>query len=125
MTYGFQNLPENQEKEQIERLFEQYKKEMLYLRNFSERTLRIYQEVFGKWQMYVGEMPSEQNLSRFIIGMREAGLNTTTCNMSIRGFNAFLTWLKEKSYCPQTFANGNPFRLAKQTASGELLCGVE
>jgi|SRR5262245_33254346 len=79
MTYGFQNnrpTSESQEKEQINDLFEQYEKEMRYLRNFSERTLRGYQEVFNRWQKYVGQMPSEKNLSQFVIGMRDAGLNT-------------------------------------------------
>jgi len=109
LTYRFNEV----EKEQIEELFTQYKKEMLYLRNFSEWTLRLCQEVFNRWQKYVGEMPTEQNLSRFVIGMREAGLNTTTCNISIRGFNSFLTWLKNNGHCPQTFTNGKPFKLAK------------
>jgi hypothetical protein len=107
MTYGFQ---QNQD---INALWEQYKKEMHYLRNFSEKTLRLYQEAFTRWVKYVGEMPTEQNLSGFVIWMREAGLNTTTCNISIRGFNSLLTWMKEKSLCPQTFSNGKPFKLFK------------
>ena len=106
MTYGFENLAEFPEKEKLEKLFEQYKKEMLYLRNFSEKTLKMYQEVFNRWQKYVGEMPTEKNLSRFVIGMREAGLNTTSCNISIRGFNSFLTWLKDNGHCQQTCSNG-------------------
>jgi hypothetical protein len=84
MTYGFneiENLAQGQDKEQVKALFEQYKKEMLYLRNFSERTLIGYQEVFKRWMKYVGEMPTEKNLARFVVGMREAGLNTTTCNI--------------------------------------------
>ena len=36
MTYSFENLTEFPEKEKIEKLFERYKKERLYLRNFSE-----------------------------------------------------------------------------------------
>jgi len=57
---------------------------------------------------YVGEMPSEKNLSRFVMEMRTAGLNTTTCNISIRAFNSFLTWMKENhpTDIPQTFKNG-------------------
>jgi hypothetical protein len=62
LTYGlqdFQNLADSPEKEKslsigegaerakIHSLFGQYKKEMLYLRNLSERTLRGYQEVFN------------------------------------------------------------------------------
>src|SRR5262245_23326308 len=112
MTYGLQ---ENQiaENDKINSLFDQYKKEMLYLRNFSERTLQGYQEVFNRWIKYVGQMPSEQNLSSFVVEMRTHGLNTTTCNISIRAFNAFLSWLKDKGFAHQTCSNGKPFRLTK------------
>lgn len=89
-------LAENDEKARIAALFEEYVKEMRYLRNFSERTLIGYRDVFKRWQKYVGQIPTEQNLPQFVIGMREGGLNTTTCNISIRAFNAFLTWLKNK-----------------------------
>jgi integrase/recombinase XerD len=58
-------------------------------------------------------MPTEKNLSRFVLGMREAGLSITTCNIYIRSINSFLTWLKENGHCPQTFKNGKPFKLAK------------
>src|SRR5262245_23839328 len=110
MTYGLENLSQTQT---LEKLFEQYKKEMLYLRNFSEKTLKMYQEIFNRWIKYVGQFPAEKNLSQFVIGMRETGLNTTSCNISIRGFNSFLTWLKDNGHCPQTFSNGKPFKLAK------------
>jgi integrase/recombinase XerD len=122
MTYGLRNLaqineenntPQSQETDKLTSLWERYKKEMRYLRNFEERTLRGYQEVFNRWVKYVGEMPTEQNLSQFVIGMREAGLNTTTCNISIRSFNSFISWLKDNGHCPQTFTNGKPFKLIK------------
>jgi site-specific recombinase XerD len=90
LSDGFKELPE------IEPLFEQYIKEMRFLRNFSERTLQGYREVFKRWQKYAGGIPTEERLSDYVIGMREAGLNTTTCNISIRATNAFLTWLKDK-----------------------------
>jgi len=90
LTTGSQNT------ETIESLFEQYVKEMRYLRNFSERTITGYREVFARWQKYAGGIPTESKLTDFVVGMREKGLNTTTCNISIRAFNAFLTWLKEK-----------------------------
>jgi len=100
MTYGLRNLAQinkenntaqSQETDKLTSLWERYKKEMRYLRNFEERTLRGYQEVFNRWIKYVGQMPTEQNLSQFVIGMREAGLNTTTYNISIRSFNSFIS----------------------------------
>jgi len=59
-------------------LFEQYEKEMRYLRNLSEHTLKGCWRVFNRWLKYVGEMPTEKNLPQFVISMREAELNTTT-----------------------------------------------
>jgi hypothetical protein len=32
--------------------------------------------------------------------MREKGYATTTCNITIRGFNSFLTWLEENAHIP-------------------------
>ena len=94
LTYRFEDFEKDESP--VAQHFKKYRKEMLYLRNFSERTLVGYTEVFFRWKKYVGEMPTADNLSDFVIGMREAGLNTTTCNISIRAFNAFLSWLKEK-----------------------------
>jgi integrase/recombinase XerD len=87
--------------------FKQYVKEMRYLRNFSERTLRGYTEAFIRWQKYVGDIPTKGNLDQFVIGMREGGLSPVTCNISIRAFNAFLSWLKSKEYITE------PLRLKK------------
>jgi hypothetical protein len=48
-TYGLLDSENvHSEKEKINSLFNQYKKDMLYLRNFSERMLRGYQEVFNR-----------------------------------------------------------------------------
>jgi integrase/recombinase XerD len=110
---GIEKNPVSPELAKVKRLFEQYEKEMRYLRNFPEHTLKGCWLVFNPWLKYVKEMPTEDNLSEFAIWMREVGLNTTTCNISITAFNSFLTWLKEKGHCPQTFGNGKPFKLAK------------
>jgi site-specific recombinase XerD len=126
MTKGFselQNLSQSQGKEQINSLFDQYTKEMRYLRNFSEHTIKGCWRVFTRWLKYVGEMPTEKNLPQFVISMREAGLNTTTCNISITAINSFLTWLKDNGHCPQTFTNGKPFKLARRKEDLESLRG--
>jgi len=90
MTKGFETLAKNEEIEKnllakIKGLFEQYEKEMRYLRNFSEHTLKGCWRVFNRWLKYIGTMPNESNLSGFVIWMRESGLNTTTCNISTAG----------------------------------------
>lgn len=87
--------------------FKKYIKEMRFLRNFSEHTLRGYTEVFVRWQRFVGEMPTIDNVDDYVMGMRQSGLNVTTVNISIRATNAFLTWLKEKKAIPE------PIRIKK------------
>jgi repressor of nif and glnA expression len=49
MTKGLENLAESSEKEKINALFEQCIKEMRYLRNFSEHTLKGCRRVFNHW----------------------------------------------------------------------------
>ena len=110
---GIEKNQENPELAKLKGLFEQYGKEMRYPHNFSEHTLRGCCRVFNRWLTYVGTRPNEQNLSQFVIEMRTAGLNTTTCNISVVAFNSFLVWLKEKNLRPQTFTNGKPFRIQK------------
>src|SRR5215470_3532311 len=100
-------------KDQIKTLFDQFKKELKYLRNLSELTIKSYGEAFDRWQKHVGQIPTERNLSRFVIEMREAGLSITSCNICIRSINSFISWMKEQGHCPQTFSNGKPFKLAK------------
>jgi len=123
MTKGLSNstVAEKEETAKIKSLFEQYVKEMIYLRNFSQHTIKGCWRVFTRWIKYVGEMPTEMNLSQFVIEMRQHNLNTTTCNISIIAFNSFLTWMKEKNHCPQTFSNGKPFKIAKLPAEKRQL----
>lgn len=85
--------------EEVSNLFARFIKEKRFLCNLSERTLRSYErDVFRRWMKYVGKMPSPDNLGTFIVGMREDGIGVTTCNISIRSMNSFLTWLHTQGY---------------------------
>jgi hypothetical protein len=79
-----------------EKHFEDYTREMRYVSNFSELTLTNCRQIFKRWQRFIGGMPTEDNLTEFIIKMREADLSPVTCNITIRTFNSFLTWLHKK-----------------------------
>ena len=82
-------------------LFAQFIKEKRYVANLSERTIHSYENhVFKRWMKYVGEMPTKQNLTQFVVKMREAGLSVATCNITIRSFNSFLSWLSENGHEP-------------------------
>ena len=67
MTKGIENLAESFEKEKINAFFEQYKKEMRSLRNFSERRgadnlclFKMWKEVSSAFGMRVVSMTDEE-----------------------------------------------------------------
>jgi hypothetical protein len=84
---GIEKNPENPELTKVKRLFEQNEKEMRYLRNFSERALKGRWRVFNRRLKYLGETPTEKNLSRFVISMREAELRRSNQSSRERGHN--------------------------------------
>lgn len=93
---------ESREKSTLEKLFDQFIREKRFLANLSERTLASYKEVFDRWVRFVNhDMPIEENAKNFVMGMREAGMSVTTCNISIRSFNSFLSWLHTNEHAPQ------------------------
>jgi integrase/recombinase XerD len=82
---------------EVEEHFEKFIKDKRYLANLSELTILSYRLAFRRWVEAVGkEMPNQDNISTYVIGMRERGLSPVTCNISIRSFNSFLSWLAER-----------------------------
>jgi integrase/recombinase XerD len=93
---------------QVEKVHQQYIKELKYLKNVTDRTIKLYQDTFKKWIQLVGqEMPSDQNLSQFVIALVESGLSPSGCNHHLRLFNAFLAFLRERNIVPLTFQGKN------------------
>lgn len=85
----------------IAELFEQFLKERIYLKNSTPKTIEFYKSSFVAYQKALGkasELPAKADLNRFVIGMREQGLEPTSCNTYIRGFNCFLSWLYENEH---------------------------
>jgi len=102
MTYSFENLTEFLEKEKIEKLFERYKKERLYLRNFSEKTLKIYQEIFNRWQKLCrGDADIKESLP-----IRDRDERGRIEHHKLQHLNQRLQQLLD-------LAGGKPFKLAK------------
>lgn len=104
MNNGFSNTSETKNDslynptEDVSTLFDRFIKEKQFLANLSPRTIHSYKENFNRWQKHVGEFPAAHNLSQFVVALREAGLSVTTCNICIRSFNSFLSWLHENQY---------------------------
>jgi site-specific recombinase XerD len=89
---------------EVEELFEKFIRDKRYLKNLSSKTIDSYREVFGRWVRFVGRgMPIVELLEKFVVGMREAGFTITTCNISIRSFNSFLSWLYDNGHAGEHF----------------------
>lgn len=82
-------------------MFEQFIKELQYLKNLSPLTIKSYRQAYGRYCKFSGEndiLPTKASLNQFVIKMREAGLKPTSCNISIRAINSYLGWLYENEF---------------------------
>lgn len=64
-------------------------KERLYVMNVSAATIRWYTSAL-KW--LDSEEPTQQELTRLVVKMRDRGLKATGCNAATRAINAYLHW---------------------------------
>jgi|ERR1051325_6219431 site-specific recombinase XerD len=79
--------------------FENFLKELEYLKGISKLTVKSYRQVFARYKATCGdELPTKANLNKFVVAMREKGLAITSCNIAIRSFNSFLTYLEENGH---------------------------
>jgi hypothetical protein len=69
----------------LKSLFDLFITEKRFLANLSERTLHQYGQIFQCYEKYTyaSRLPTEELLSRFVIGMRQNGLSTVTCKWSV------------------------------------------
>ncbi|MEN3333534.1 MAG: integrase/recombinase XerC [Blastocatellia bacterium] len=88
----------------LQDLFEIYVKERQVINNLATRTIECYRLAFRRYQLALKdkaeELPTEGSLKVYVVAMRESELAPTTCNISIRAFNAFLSWLQENHQIP-------------------------
>lgn len=87
-------------------MFDQFIKELQYLKNLSPLTIKSYRQAYGRYCKYSGEndiLPTKASLNQFVIKMREAGLKPTSCNISIRAINSYLGWLHENEFVKERF----------------------
>ena len=85
----------------VEKLFEKFIREKLYLSNVSKRTGKFYLDCQRAYIRTVGdELPTKENLKEFVIKLQQSGIKATTVNVYIRGINSWLTWLLENELIP-------------------------
>lgn len=86
-------------------LFARFLKEKQFLANISPKTVRSYQQALNAYQRVLagrldtgGGLPDKDSLKDFVIGMRKGGLSLGACNVYIRSFNSFLSWLHQEGF---------------------------
>jgi site-specific recombinase XerD len=85
----------------MDKLFEQFLNEKLYLKGVSKQTIQWYHYSFKAFKKSLTGDITKQMLADFVIELRKSGVSTTTMNDYIRGVNVFLGWLYEDEYIPK------------------------
>lgn len=77
-------------------LFEGFLKERRFLKNVTPKTLSWYQSSWLAFTRTVDVISSDDLtkglLNRFVVGLRETGLEPVSCNTYVKAINAFLMW---------------------------------
>jgi len=100
----------------LDALFEQFLRERLYLKNVTPKTRVWYQTA---WKTYLQSCPeppttiTRSDLQRFIVTLRDRGVQPVSCNSWLRAMNAFCRWLHEEGHAT-TPARLQPLRLEKK-----------
>jgi integrase/recombinase XerD len=91
----------------LNELFERFKREKIYLKNVTKKTLVFYECSF---KALIRHLPgdsldalSKQSLNEFVIKLREQGVQPVSINTYISGVNSFFTWLHENEYMETHF----------------------
>jgi integrase/recombinase XerD len=91
----------DREKTQVEILYDSFEKDIKYIKGFTKRTIETYRECFDRWTKYVGYvLPTDENLTDVIVGMKEKELSDVTINITVRSLNSFFKFLEEKKVIP-------------------------
>src|SRR5205085_5849017 len=90
----------------LDDLFKLFVSEKRILQGLNDGTLKRYDLAFRRYKKALEKAgiadltPDDNKLKQYVIKMRESGLTPVTCNISIRGFNSFLSWLAENHHLP-------------------------
>ena len=88
----------------LDDLFELFLKEKTFLKNLSPLTLKAFRLTWLRWTRSMGQKIVEdlnrELLREFVIKLREQPIAPSTCNITIREINSFLSWLHENEYTP-------------------------
>jgi hypothetical protein len=85
----------------ISGLFEQFIEEKRYLNNRSERMLHSYRsDMFRRWMLCVGGMPTQAGINQFVMKMREGGLAISTGQVRTKHLSDPTEWAARSTAKP-------------------------
>ena len=89
----------------LAKLFEQFKKERVYLKSVTPRTIVWYEVAFKNYRASLPpeaeSLPTKGSLQQFVIHERDRGIRPVTVNTYIAVMNRFCRWLYEEQHIPE------------------------
>jgi site-specific recombinase XerD len=94
----------------LDRLFEQFLRERIYLHNVTPKTAEWYRNIWRVFQRCWMNLPtdarsrtiiSRPDLQEFVVHLRERGVRPVSCNCYLRGINAFCRWFHLEGHSPK------------------------
>ena len=91
----------------LNRHFENFLRERIYLHNVTPATAEWYRNVWGVFQRWWRTLPAEArnrsaltraDLQEFVVHLRQRGVKPVSCNCYLRGVNAFCRWLHQEGH---------------------------
>lgn len=91
----------------LNRHFENFLRERIYLHNVTPKTAEWYRNVWGVLQRWWRTLPADSrdrsaftrtDLQEFVVHLRERGVKPVSCNCYLRGLNAFCRWLHQEGH---------------------------
>jgi integrase/recombinase XerD len=79
-------------------MFEQFVKEKIYLKGVTPKTVSFYKQSWAAYLKHTDGEISKNNLTQFVVALKEKGMSAAGANSYIRGVNSYLTWLYENGY---------------------------
>jgi integrase/recombinase XerD len=88
----------------MKEIFRKFIADKRFIANLAPRTLDLYERGFGYYERFGGPMdhvPSDAEAREMVVRMRETPtFSVTTCNIAIRCWNSFFSWIAERGYGP-------------------------
>lgn len=88
----------------LDNLFEKFVRERIYLKNVSDETVYFYWQAWRAFKrIHTKETVCQDDLTEFLIQLKERGIKAVSVNTYSRALNAFFNWAHTGGHLPEKF----------------------